>query len=71
MVIFDTVKNWGQSITITVGQIINWLVLDKILLVLNNRSKRPWGLAQVAKGWGGFVGGSRKVPMGTKIYLSK
>ena len=32
----------------------------------------PWGLVQVVKGWGGFVGGSRfQVPMGQKFTYPK
>ena len=36
-----------------------------------NILESPWDLAQVVRGWGGFVGSSRFKSQWTKIYLSK
>ena len=44
----------------------------KMFIPLKKAIKCPWGLAQVVKGWRGFVGGYRfKSQWGPKIYLSK
>ena len=60
----ETKKNWKSHLT-------RFLLLFSY--VTSNEESTiygPWGLAQVVKGWGGFVGGSRfKSQWGQKNYL--